>query len=101
MLANLDDFNPNEHAIAEEDLEEVDRYMLYRLQELITSVKQSYDSYNFADVSQSIHNYIAVALSAFYLDFAKDVLYIESVDDKRSVSIQTVYYVTLVAMDQL
>src|SRR5690625_7101326 len=89
MLANLADFNPNEHAIAEEDLEEVDRYMLYRLQELITSVKQSYDSYNFADVSQSIHNYIAVELSAFYLDFAKDVLYIEASDDRRRRSIKT------------
>ena len=101
MLANLVDFNPNTDAIAEEDLEEVDRFMLYRLQGLIDSVKKSYNAYNFADVSQDIHNYIAIDLSAFYLDFAKDILYIEATDDKRRRSIQTVYYETLISIVQL
>ncbi len=98
MLANLVDFNPNTNAVAEEDLEEVDRFMLNRLQKLVTSIKASYESYDFADVSQKIHNYVAVDLSAFYLDFGKDILYIEAADDKRRRSIQTVYYETLVSL---
>src|SRR5699024_10867847 len=83
MLANLADFDPNEDRVAEKDLEEVDRFMLHRLQNLVKSVKESYDNYNFADVFHDIHNYIAIDLSAFYLDFAKDILYIEAKDNHR------------------
>lgn len=101
MLANLEDFNPNTDAIAEEKLEEVDRYMLHQLQNLIASVKESYEAYDFQEVSQKIHNYVAVDLSAFYLDFAKDILYIEAADNNRRRSIQTVYYETLVALVKL
>src|SRR5699024_9156492 len=101
MLANLVDFHPSENAIATEDLEEVDRYMLYRLQHLIKKARESYDNYDFADVAQDIHNYIAIDLSAFYLDFAKDILYIEAADNKRRRSIQTVYYETVVSLVQL
>lgn len=101
MLANLADFNPNEDRIAEDKLEEVDRYMLHRLQQLITNVKASYDEYDFSSVSQNIHNYIAIDLSSFYLDFAKDILYIEAEDNHRRRSIQTVYYETLVSIVQL
>src|SRR5690625_2489984 len=89
MLANLADFDPQQHTVAEKDLEEVDRYMLYRLQQLVRNVKESYDKYDFQNVSQAIHNYITIDLSAFYLDFAKDILYIEASDDRRRRSIKT------------
>src|SRR5699024_244440 len=82
-------------------LEEVDRYMLHQLQNLIASVKESYEAYDFQEVSQKVHNYVAVDLSAFYLDFAKDILYIEAADNDRRRSIQTVYYETLVALVKL
>src|SRR5699024_2442473 len=101
MLANLADFDPNEDRVAEKDLEEVDRFMLHRLQNLVKSVKESYDNYNFADVFHDIHNYIAIDLSAFYLDFAKDILYIEAKDNHRRRSIQTVYYETLASIVKL
>ncbi|MEJ8777800.1 isoleucine--tRNA ligase [Pseudogracilibacillus sp. ICA-222130] len=101
MLANLADFDPKQHTVAEKDLEEVDRYMLYRLQQLVKNVKESYDTYDFQNVSQAIHNYITIDLSAFYLDFAKDILYIEAADHPRRRSIQTVYYETLVSIVQL
>lgn len=101
MLANLADFDPKQHTVAEKDLEEVDRYMLYRLQQLVRNVKESYDKYDFQNVSQAIHNYITIDLSAFYLDFAKDILYIEAADHPRRRSIQTVYYETLVSIVQL
>ena len=101
MLANLADYDPKQNVVAEKDLEEVDRYMLHRLQQLIKNVKDNYDAYDFADVSHEIHNYITIDLSAFYLDFAKDILYIEAADDHRRRSIQTVYYETLVSIVQL
>jgi isoleucyl-tRNA synthetase len=101
MLANLADFDPNTDSIPEVKLEEVDKYMLYRLQGLIKETKESYDSFDFANVSQVIHNYIAGDLSAFYLDFAKDILYIEHADHPRRRSIQTVYYETLISIVKL
>ena len=101
MLANLADFDPKKDAIPEEQLEEIDRYMLVRLQELIKSVRESYDRYDFASVFHDIHNFVTIDLSAFYLDFAKDILYIEAADNHRRRSIQTAYYETLVSLVQL
>src|SRR5699024_9051954 len=43
MLANTADFEPQKDGIAETDLEEVDRYMLHRLQNLVTTVRDGYD----------------------------------------------------------
>ena len=101
MLANLADFDPKKDAIPEEQLEEIDRYMLVRLQNLIKSVRESYDRYDFASVFHDIHNFVTIDLSAFYLDFAKDILYIEAADNHRRRSIQTAYYETLVSLVQL
>src|SRR5690625_122424 len=101
MLGNLADFNPSTDAVKESDLEEVDRFMLYRLQTLIKKVRESYEKYDFASLSHEIHNYFTVDLSAFYLDFAKDILYIEAKDNVRRHSIQTVYYETLVSIVKL
>src|SRR5699024_11023784 len=101
MLGNLNDFDPEKHTGSEANLEEVDQYMLVRLQQIIENVRKNYDAYDFADVSQEIHNFIAGDLSAFYLDFAKDILYIEHEDHPRRRSIQTVYYETLVSLVKL
>ena len=101
MLGNLNDFDPEKHTVSEANLEEVDQYMLVRLQQIIENVRKNYDAYDFADVSQEIHNFIAGDLSAFYLDFAKDILYIEHEDHPRRRSIQTVYYETLVSLVKL
>ena len=101
MLANLADFDPSKDAVAEKDLEEVDRYMLHRLQALVSNAKNNYDNYDFADVFHDIHNYLSIDLSAFYLDFAKDILYIEAENNHKRRSIQTVYYETLVSIVKL
>ncbi len=101
LLGNLADFNPETDRVAINDLEEVDRYMLDRLQKVIATVREAYDNYEFSTVYHEIHDFCAVDLSAFYLDFAKDILYIEPANDKRRRSIQTVYYDTLVTLVKL
>ncbi|WP_188205740.1 isoleucine--tRNA ligase [Alkalibacillus aidingensis] len=101
LLGNLHDFEPNTHALAEGDLEEVDRYMLIRLQETIAKVRKAYDEYDFSVIYHTINNFCTVDLSAFYLDFAKDILYIEEADSKRRRSIQTVYHEIVVSLTQL
>ncbi|HLR54169.1 MAG TPA: isoleucine--tRNA ligase [Pseudogracilibacillus sp.] len=101
MLGSLNDFEPSVNRVAEENLEEADKYMYYRLQQLIKEVRHSYDMFDYGSVSQAIHNYIANELSAFYLDFAKDILYVEHREHPRRRSIQTVYYDTVVTLVQL
>ncbi|MFD1447030.1 isoleucine--tRNA ligase [Oceanobacillus profundus] len=101
LLANLADFNPATDAVAEHELEEVDRYMLHRLQKLLSDVRESYEKYEYAPIFHQIHNFCAVDLSSFYLDFAKDVLYIEAADNKRRRSIQTGYYEVLTTLVKL
>ncbi|MFD2760523.1 isoleucine--tRNA ligase [Lentibacillus juripiscarius] len=92
MLGNLADFDPAKDAVPESEMAEADRYMLHRLQTMLKNVRGSYDVYEFAPVYSEIHNFCTTDLSSFYLDFAKDILYIEAADDHRRRSIQTAYY---------
>lgn len=101
MLGNLHDFDPKKHAVADENLQEVDRYMMLRLQELIEKVRNAYDHYEFSTIYHNVHNFCSIDLSSFYLDFAKDVLYIEGQNSDRRRSIQTVYYEIVTAMVKL
>ncbi|WP_026906043.1 isoleucine--tRNA ligase [Paucisalibacillus globulus] len=101
MLANLADFNPETDRIQEAQMEEVDRYMLHRLQGLVKEVRASYEKYEFSPIFHRIHNFCADDLSSFYLDFAKDILYIEAADNHRRRSIQTGYYEILTTLVQL
>jgi len=101
MLANLADFDPDKDMVPEAELEEVDKYMLHRLQKLLKDVRENYEKYEYSPIYHQVHNFCAVDLSSFYLDFAKDVLYIEAADDKRRRSIQTGYYQILTALVKL
>ncbi|MFD1018100.1 isoleucine--tRNA ligase [Thalassobacillus hwangdonensis] len=101
LLGNLHDFDPAVHTVSDEKLEEVDRYMKVRLQEVIKNVRDSYEAYEFSSIYHEVHNFCAIDLSSFYLDFAKDILYIEAPDHPRRRSIQTVYYEILTSMVKL
>lgn len=92
LLANLHDFDPAKDSVAHADMVEVDRYMLAKLSDLTKHVRASYDKYEFADVYSAILSFCSVELSAFYLDFGKDILYIEAANHPARRSIQTAYY---------
>lgn len=101
MLANIADFEPTTDRVSKENLQEIDLYMYHRLQKLLEKVRASYEVYDYSTIYHALHDYCAVDLSSFYLDFAKDVLYIEAKDNERRRSIQTVYYDTLVTLIKL
>lgn len=101
LLANLADFDPAKDRVKDEDLQEVDRYMLYRLQQVLKGARDNYEHFEFAPVINQVHNFCAVDLSSFYLDFAKDILYIEAADHPRRRSIQTGYYEILTTLVQV
>ncbi|HDX9576565.1 TPA: isoleucine--tRNA ligase [Bacillus pseudomycoides] len=101
LLGNLADFNPSQDAVAKAELREVDRYMLVKLNDLIAKVKDAYETYEFAAVYHAIHNFCTIDLSSFYLDFAKDILYIEAENNHDRRAIQTVLYDVLVSLTKL
>lgn len=75
--------------------------MLVKLNNMITKVKKSYEEYEFAGIYHAVHNFCTIDLSSFYLDFAKDILYIEGKDQHDRRAIQTVLYETLLALTKL
>lgn len=91
MLANVSDFDPSQ-AMATEDLSQVDQYMLAKSQVLTQQILAAYEAYDFAEIYKLVINFITVDLSAFYLDFAKDVVYIEAAKSPERVGMQTVMY---------
>lgn len=101
MLANLADFDPAKDSIPESEMEENDLYMLHRLQEVLKESRAHYEVYEFSPIFHQIHNFCSVDLSSFYLDFAKDVLYIESANNKRRRGIQTAFYEIITTLVKL
>ncbi|WP_137742804.1 isoleucine--tRNA ligase [Robertmurraya siralis] len=101
LLGNLADFNPSVNKVAYEELREVDQFILVKLNNLIKNVRNSYENYDYASIYHAINNFCTLDLSAFYLDFAKDVLYIEAPDNKERRSIQSVLYECLINLTKL
>lgn len=95
LLGNLHDFDPAKDAVAFEDLPELDKYMLHRITEVFEDVTEAFDSFQFFRFFQTVQNFCVVDLSNFYLDIAKDRLYISASDSFRRRSCQTVLQVAL------
>ncbi|MDD4244153.1 MAG: isoleucine--tRNA ligase [Bacilli bacterium] len=101
LLGNTFDFDPEKDLVDYPNLPEIDQYMMCRLNQLIERVHQAYQRYSFEEVYRLILLYMTNDLSAFYLDFTKDVLYIELADSNARRSIQTVFYHNLGALTAL
>ncbi|MDR1013199.1 MAG: isoleucine--tRNA ligase, partial [Lactobacillales bacterium] len=102
LLANTSDFHPKTDAISYENLRSVDKYMMVQLNKVIHSIREKgYDKYNFGHIYKTVMNFLTNDLSAFYLDFAKDVVYIEGFDHHDRRAMQTVFYQSLVALTKL
>ncbi|MDM3861264.1 MAG: isoleucine--tRNA ligase [Aphanizomenon gracile PMC644.10] len=95
LLGSLHDFDPQKDAVAFDDLPDLDKYMLHRIREVFNEVTDAFDSFQFFRFFQTVQNFCVVDLSNFYLDVAKDRLYISSADAFRRRSCQTVLQVAL------
>lgn len=102
LLANTADFDPKENRVPYEELRSVDKFMTVRLNQVIKEIREEgYEKYNFLHIYRTIMNFLSVELSSFYLDFAKDVVYIESENNHDRRCMQTVFYDTIVALTKL
>ncbi|MBD1861330.1 isoleucine--tRNA ligase [Trichocoleus desertorum] len=95
LIGNLHDFDPTKDSIAYEDLPELDRYMLHRSCEVFNEITEAFKSFQFFRFFQTVQNFCVVDLSNFYLDIAKDRLYISASDALRRRSCQTVLRIIL------
>lgn len=101
LLANTADYDPSTNKVAFNDLRSVDKYLMIRLNQLVEKAEGHYDNYEFSSIYQLINNFCTVDLSQFYLDFAKDVVYIEAEDAYERRAMQTVFYEVLVKITKL
>ena len=101
MLGNLFDFNPETDCIEYANLPEADQYMMCLLSDLIEKIHNAYNNYAFDEVYRSALTYMTNQLSSYYLDYTKDILYIEKANSHARRSIQTVIYHTTKALATL
>lgn len=92
ILGNLNDFDPKNDSVKYEDMMPYDQYLMYELNNYVKNVTNAYDKYHYQDVYKLTNNFISFTLSNFYLDFTKDILYIEKTDSKVRRSVQTVLF---------
>ncbi|MGP1608456.1 MAG: isoleucine--tRNA ligase [Clostridium sp.] len=92
ILGNISDFNPNTDKVEYAKLEEIDKWAIGRVNELVRKVTESYDVYAFSKAYHAINQFIVVDMSTFYLDIIKDRLYTEGQKSELRRSAQTAMY---------
>jgi len=101
LLSNLYDFDPSKHRVPYEQLAELDRWALSRLEELKGKVRKAYDEFEFHAIYHALNNFCSVDLSAVYLDILKDRLYTFRKDSPLRRGSQTVLYEIILTMTKL
>src|SRR6266516_1595549 len=91
-LGNLSDFDPSRDTLPNDQLEEMDGWMLERTADLVKKCREWYNAYEFHRVYHAIHDYCVVDLSAFYYDVLKDRLYTKAPNNPARRSAQTTIY---------
>ncbi len=100
-LGNLNGFNPDTDMVAPENMLELDRWAVTKLNALIEKCEAAYKDYEFHVVSHAINDFCVVELSSFYLDIIKDRLYCEGKDSLERRSAQTALYLILDTMTKV
>jgi isoleucyl-tRNA synthetase len=95
LVGNLADYNPTTDAVPYDDLPSMDKWMLGTMSQVLNEIDDAYSSYQFGRVSNELLRFATADLSNFYLDVAKDRLYISAVNDPRRRSCQTVIHALL------
>ncbi len=80
LLGNTSDL-PKGDARSQEFMQEIDRWAMHRLQEVIGEVGSAYEAFEFHKAWRAIHHFCSVDLSSFYFDVLKDRLYTSRPDD--------------------
>lgn len=97
-LSNLYDFNPDSDMVSNDELEELDKYALMKLDEVLEIARNAFEVYDYHTAAHSLHNFCVVEMSNFYFDVLKDRLYTSAPESKTRRAAQTVLYKVLDAL---
>ncbi|MBV8450703.1 MAG: class I tRNA ligase family protein, partial [Deltaproteobacteria bacterium] len=95
LLGNLYDFEPTRDVVVAEQMLELDRFILARLERLKAAVRRAFETYDFQDAFHAILNFVVVDLSSLYIDVARDRLYCGGAESVERRSAQTALYALL------
>ncbi len=92
---------PRKDSVPDAELQDIDRWILLRLQKLISRVGEAYNNFEFHMVFHGLHNFCTVDLSSLYLDILKDRLYTSPASSPQRRAAQTALFKILDALVRL
>jgi isoleucyl-tRNA synthetase len=92
LAANLSDFDPAADMVPPLLMDEVDRFAMARYGELASKIMTAYERYDFPAIFQALNAFVAVDLSAFYVDVSKDRVYTLAAGSRGRRSAQTAMF---------
>ncbi len=95
MMANLGDFDPEADTVAFDDMLDIDKWIVSRMNRLTKTCLEAYDNYEFHIVYHAINKFCTIELSKLYIDITKDRLYVERADSNARRSGQSALYAVL------
>jgi isoleucyl-tRNA synthetase len=98
LLGNLAGFDPAKDQVAPDELVALDRWALWRTEQLQEEVVAAYRNYQFHLIYQKVHNFCSVDLGSFYVDVLKDRLYTTPAKSHARRSAQTAMFWIVEAM---
>ncbi len=101
ILGNIHDFNPECDMVNFNDMLEIDKYALVKLNSITEKALKAYEDYEYHILYHTIHNFCVVDMSNFYLDIIKDRLYTEKKDSFARRSAQSAMYIVLDSLVKL
>ncbi|NLW78414.1 MAG: isoleucine--tRNA ligase [Ruminococcaceae bacterium] len=101
ILGNISDFDPDAHSVPDDALTELDRWALAELDNLVALAREAYDNFDFHKIYHNLQRFCVVSMSNFYLDIAKDRLYITETDGVLRRAAQTAMFRILVALTEI
>jgi isoleucyl-tRNA synthetase len=94
LLANISDFDLQQHALPVGQWLEIDRYALARVGQLQGEIVADYARYEFHLIAQKLQAFCSEDLGGFYLDILKDRLYTAGENSAARRSAQNALYHT-------
>ena len=101
LVGNLADFDPAQDRVPEAERQELDRWALHRLEEVVRNCAAAYERYVYHETFHQVQNFCAVDLGAFYLDAVKDRLYCSAAADAGRRSAQSTLHDIASALSRL
>jgi isoleucyl-tRNA synthetase len=92
ILSNLYDFDPDKDKAGYGELKKIDRWILWRMENVLKKVEQAYDAFEFQKAYKLIYDFCNEDLSMYYLDMAKGRLYTAGAASGQRRACQTALY---------